>query len=112
MSEPKNIWGPLSEVRYSKDNDIEERDAKIAELERKLELARTALERLTKVGPPSKSTSGSEWSNQCLIDNCEIARDAVEALSIINDNAEIAGVNVDTRVARQALADYESEGDK
>jgi len=31
------------------------------------------LERLTKVGPPSKPCSGSEWAIQALKDNCELA---------------------------------------
>jgi len=32
------------------------------------------IERLSKVGPPSKPTTGAEWPNQALADNCEIAR--------------------------------------
>lgn len=33
-----------------------------------------ALERLTKVGPPSIPTTGADWAAQCLKDNCEIAK--------------------------------------
>ena len=36
------------------------------------------LERLTRVGMPSKSCSGAEWANQALIDNCEIASQALQ----------------------------------
>ena len=48
-----------------------------------IEKQAAALERLTKVGPPSLPTTGAEWSAQCLKDNCEIARTTqaeVEAL--------------------------------
>lgn len=39
-------------------------------------VAEEALDRLTKVGPPSVPTTGAEWANVCLTDNCKIAREA------------------------------------
>lgn len=45
-----------------------------------LKTARGALQRLTKLGPPSKSCEGHEVFRVLAVDNCEIAAKALAAL--------------------------------
>lgn len=52
-------------------------DARNAEIDLLLQIIEKqseAIERLTKVGPPSVPTTGAEWAEQALKDNCQIAR--------------------------------------
>lgn len=45
-----------------------------------IEELRTALERLTKIGPPSKPTTGLEYAEVALVDNCNLAKEALSKL--------------------------------
>lgn len=44
----------------------------------RIEKLEAALQRLTKVGPPSRSCTGLEYAQVCLEDNCRIAIEALE----------------------------------
>lgn len=59
---------------------IDEQKEELTTLREQLRIATEVLERLTKVGPPSRSCSGDEVQSVLLSDNCNIAREALDKL--------------------------------
>lgn len=54
-----------------------------------MEVLVSGLESVTKINPPSRSTSGPEWADVCLKDNCEKAQEALrKAAEILNNKGE------------------------
>lgn len=58
-------------------SQLKEAGASIRALQSKCEIYEKALQRLTKIGPPSRPTTGLEYAQVALEDNCKIAEQAL-----------------------------------